>query len=129
MHLRCCVHILNLIVTQGLKEIDSWILKIRAACKYVKSSPARQATFRMCVTDANTESRQGLCLDVPTMWNSTYLMLEAAEKYEKAFARYEYDEPSFVNIEGGTPSSYDWLCARVFVKFLKIFYDATLTFF
>ena len=30
-----------------------------------------------------------LCLDVPTRWNSTYLMLESAEKFQKAFERLE----------------------------------------
>lgn len=31
-------------------------------------------------------------LDVPTRWNPTYLMLEAALKFRKAFARMGKDE-------------------------------------
>jgi hypothetical protein len=31
-------------------------------------------------------------------------------------------------VVGGTPTVYDWNRARVFINFLKIFYDATLTF-
>jgi hypothetical protein len=39
MQVRCCAHILNLIVSDGLKEIDESIVKVRSAVKYVKSSP------------------------------------------------------------------------------------------
>jgi hypothetical protein len=38
MHVRCCAHILNLIVTEGLKELDESILKVKNAVKYVKSN-------------------------------------------------------------------------------------------
>jgi hypothetical protein len=29
MHVRCCAHILNLIVTYGLKDVDESIMKVR----------------------------------------------------------------------------------------------------
>ena len=65
-----------------------------------------------------------ICIDVQTRWNSTYLMLSSIEKYEKAFALLEEDESNhFV-----AHSSIDWENARVFVRFLKFFYDATLKF-
>jgi hypothetical protein len=35
-HIRCCAHILNLIVQDGLKEIDSALQKIRDNVKYVR---------------------------------------------------------------------------------------------
>ena len=37
-----------------------------------------------------------LILDVLTRWNSTYLMLDVAEKYEHAFYHYEYVEVAYV---------------------------------
>lgn len=131
MHLRCCAHILNLIVSDGLSLIDSSISKIRAACKHVKSSPSRLALFKVCVKDANISSSQKVVIDVATRWNTTYLMLEVASKYEEAFNRLEGEDPSYVSeleVVGGTPTVYDWNRARVFINFLKIFYDATLTF-
>ncbi|XP_059436865.1 zinc finger BED domain-containing protein RICESLEEPER 3-like [Corylus avellana] len=65
-----------------------------------------------------------VCLDVQTRWNSTYLMLNSAEKYEKAFALLEEDDGKhFV-----APRSIEWETARLFVRFLKSFYDATLKF-
>ena len=46
MHMRCCAHILNLIVGEGLKEIDASVAKVREAVRYVKSSPNRSQTFK-----------------------------------------------------------------------------------
>uniref|UniRef100_A0A7N2MY98 HAT C-terminal dimerisation domain-containing protein n=1 Tax=Quercus lobata TaxID=97700 RepID=A0A7N2MY98_QUELO len=46
MHMRCCAHILNLIVGEGLKEIDALVAKVREVVSYVKSSPNRHQTFR-----------------------------------------------------------------------------------
>jgi hypothetical protein len=64
-------------------------------------------------------------LDVQTRWNSTYLMLSAAEKYQKAFTRLgEEDGNPFV-----VPSYTEWENVREFVKFLKPFYEATLKFY
>ena len=39
MHMRCCAYILNLIVEEGLKEIDAFAAKVREAVRYVNSSP------------------------------------------------------------------------------------------
>lgn len=90
-----------------------------------------------------------MCLDVPTRWNSTYLMLEAALKFKKAFARMEEDEDRlFLTYFGepeedydedgqviptkntqnrvGPPTKEDWEKAEVFVELLRVFYDVTL---
>ncbi|XP_059438525.1 zinc finger BED domain-containing protein RICESLEEPER 2-like [Corylus avellana] len=64
------------------------------------------------------------CLDVQTRWNSTYLMLSSAEKYEKAFALLEENKGKYFV----APSSIEWESARLFVRFLKSFYNATLKF-
>ena len=85
MHMRCCAYILNLIVREGLKEIDASIAKVLEAMRYVKSSPNRNQNFRSFIERLGMESKSLLCLDLPTRWNLTYLMLEIAEKFEKVF--------------------------------------------
>ncbi|XP_028067456.1 uncharacterized protein LOC114270204 [Camellia sinensis] len=69
----------------GLKEIDDSIANIELAVRYMRSSPHRHDVFKKCAATLKLDSKALVCLDVPTRWNSTYLMLEAAEKYEKAF--------------------------------------------
>lgn len=78
MHMRCVAHIINLVVTDGLKEIGSSVMKIRAAVHYVRQSPARLKRFKECIEHENIKSKSLLCLDVATRWNSTYLMLESS---------------------------------------------------
>jgi len=38
IHVRCCAHILNLVVHEDLKNIDDSIVRIRNMVKYVKGS-------------------------------------------------------------------------------------------
>jgi hypothetical protein len=85
LHCRCCAHVLNLIVSDGLKDVHNSISKVRNMIKYVKSSPQRLETFKKAVAEKNIECGQFLSLDVSTRWNSTYFMLNVAEKYQKAF--------------------------------------------
>ena len=134
--MRCCAHILNLIVGDGMREIDASIAKVREAVRYVKSSRNRNQTFVGFVERLGIESKSLLCLDVPTRWNSTYLMLETAQKFEKVFIRMDYEDDSyssyFMNKENsggmGSPSGIDFQNCRTFVGFLKLFYNATKKF-
>ena len=87
LHVRCCAHIVNLIVSDGLKEINASVVKIRNAVRFVRSSPARLLAFKKCAEKLHIECKKLLCLDVATRWNSTYLMLDAAERFEKVFVR------------------------------------------
>ena len=104
------------------------ISAIHASVKYVKSSPQRAQQFKSCVEQEGIACKSTLCLDVPTRWNSTYLMLDCALKFQKAFERREEQEPSFkyeLNLK--LPTSEDWDNAQVLTKFRKHFFDATKT--
>ncbi|XP_030958836.1 zinc finger BED domain-containing protein RICESLEEPER 2-like [Quercus lobata] len=102
LHMRCCAHILNLIMGDGVREIDASIAKMREAVR----------------------------------WNSTYLMLETTQKFDKVFIRMDFEDDSyssyFMNKEnsGGmrSPISIDFQNCRTFVGFLKLFYNATKKF-
>ena len=148
LHLRCVAHFLNLIVNEGLKDIDDCVGKVRNAVRYVRLSPSRLNLFKECVKEEKIDCKTMLCLDVPTRWNSTYLMLDVATKYEKAFERFDEQDPMFkidleikktveevgedgtkhkvMRIFDGRPTSDDWANARRFAILLHYFYDLTL---
>ncbi|KAH9767514.1 BED-type domain-containing protein [Citrus sinensis] len=129
MHVRCSAYIINLIVQDGLAEVNHSIASIRNAVKSVRSSPARLQKFKTCV-DREKISYEGLMvLDVPTRWNSTYLMLHKAVVFEKAFDRMKEDDGHYVNWfvedEGekkmeGPPSNDDWGNARSIYESRKV---------
>ncbi|XP_062017769.1 zinc finger BED domain-containing protein RICESLEEPER 2-like [Rosa rugosa] len=85
--MRCVAHILNLIVNDGLSVMKIFIGAIRNAVRYVRSSPQRLDFFKKCVERVKLECKGLVILDVPTRWNSTFLMLERALKFQKAFDR------------------------------------------
>ncbi|CAL2270864.1 unnamed protein product [Prunus armeniaca] len=87
MHMRCNAHKINLIVKEGLKKLESSIVAICIAVKFVRSSPSRLSYFKMCVETEKIECKVLVVMDVPTRWNSTYLMLDEALKFRKAFDR------------------------------------------
>ncbi|KAK2641027.1 hypothetical protein Ddye_022790 [Dipteronia dyeriana] len=97
LHVRCCAHILNLIVGDGLKDLHDSIVAIRNAVKFVKSSPSRLERFKKAVAHENIGTKGLVVLDVPTRWNSTYLMLESAVKLRKAFERLGEEDIQYVN--------------------------------
>ena len=129
IHMRSCAHILSLIVSSGLKEINKYVLRIRAAVKYIRSSPSRFMKFKECVGKQNIEHKGHICLDVETRWDSTYLMLDAAFKHKKAFDEFGFHDTEYANELGkgiGLPSYEDWGYVESILPFLSIFYEATL---
>lgn len=80
-------HILNLIVKEGLSEQNNSISRVRNAVKYVKSSYTRTTSFMSYVEKVKLDTHGLLSLDVETRWYSTYLMLNTAVKFQKAFSR------------------------------------------
>ncbi|KAG6657286.1 hypothetical protein CIPAW_04G079600 [Carya illinoinensis] len=71
-HVRCCAHITNLLVQYGLGKIRDIVDCVRDDIKYL--------VLQL--------SSKKLILDVPTRWNSTYLMLDAAIQFKEVFPRY-----------------------------------------
>ena len=79
------------------------------------------------------ESKSLLCLDIAARWNSTYVMLESAVKFEKVFLRMDFEDKCYntqfhkQQTSGGlgAPNASDFYDCRLFVNFLKLFYNAT----
>ena len=74
------------------------------------------------------ESKSLLSLDVPTRWNSTYIMLEIAVKFEKVFLRMDFEDDGYSSYfrtkedSGvlGSPCITDFQNCRAFRDFLKV---------
>ncbi|KAK9668680.1 hypothetical protein RND81_13G077900 [Saponaria officinalis] len=96
LHVRCAAHVLNLIVQDGLIMIRHIVRKIRLSVKYVKWSEVRKKTFKMCVNLAAISETKALWLDVPTRWNSTYMMLDRAILYRAAFNEMRKKDPLYI---------------------------------
>ncbi|KAK9689202.1 hypothetical protein RND81_09G043000 [Saponaria officinalis] len=118
-HARCCAHILNLIVQEGFKDLDSAILKVRESVKYCKGSQLRKQIFLNYVQHVKLESARGLRQDFPTHWNSTYLMLDSALYYRKALNNLAKSDLNYLHC----PTEGEWDKIEKICKFLKVFYD------
>lgn len=134
--MRCVCHIINLIVKDGLKELNVSIKAIRNAYIFIHSSPSRLNKFREFSMLAKFSNTSTVPMDVKTRWNATYKMLEVALKYRKVFERMADEWLPFIKYfrekddKGkeriGPPIVDDWEITKAFVHFLKKFYDATL---
>ncbi|XP_024199307.1 zinc finger BED domain-containing protein RICESLEEPER 2-like [Rosa chinensis] len=140
--------------------MDKSMSSIRNAVLYVRSSSSRLDAFRSSIEKEVDDCKRICVLDVPTRWNSTYIMLEIALELRKAFDRlkddedskytsyFDEDEEAFeedgeepddfsVDLSAirsrasrkrvGPPNAAYWEKAVVFVKFLKVFYNVTLS--
>ncbi|VAH14919.1 unnamed protein product [Triticum turgidum subsp. durum] len=112
-HVRCSAHILNLLVSDGLKAIEPLIENIRQTVKYLKKSPSRLYKFTEIFKSLNMSTKRGLCLDVPTRWGSTYKMLEHAFSFKNAFLHYADLDANYK----WEPSSEEW---RLYAKIRDI---------
>lgn len=120
-HVRCAAHVLNLIVKDGLKVIEHIVEKVRHCVKKVKYSETRKNTFRSCVSLAKIKETKSLWLDVPTRWNSTYMMLDRAILYREAFR--EMSE-----VQKWCPTSEEWDVLEKIRDVLEPFYEITKMF-
>ena len=121
-HIRCSAHVLNLIVQDGLKTISDALHKIRQSVAYVKVTESRTLAFFECVKKiGDIDTTIGLRSDCVTRWNSTYIMLESAIKYRRAFYSLSLHDSNFKCC----PTSVEWRRAETLCCLLKPFYNIT----
>ena len=113
-HVRCCAHILNILVQCGLGEISSIIHNVRESVKYIGKSVSRLHVFSSIAHQLKLPKKK-LVLDCPTRWNSTYMMLSVALEYKDVFPRYKQRDESYNFL----PSEDDWKKTQVVCAFLK----------
>ena len=111
--MHCIAHILNLVVTEGLKESGMSVKRVREAVKYIRNSPARLHKFEKFADLPSVECKCSLSLDVPTRWNSTYVMLKTTCLFDKVFKKDEECELAFrADLGDDVPEFMDWLSVK-----------------
>ncbi|CAN0898810.1 Zinc finger BED domain-containing protein RICESLEEPER 2 [Linum grandiflorum] len=133
--MRCIAHIVNLIVGVGLQEMGISVRRVREAVRWVCASPAREQNFKEIADFKKIESNKKLCLDVPTRWNSTYILLETAVIYQKAFFALDLmdhtfgtdlEQKKYKDVILGSPTEDDRKCVKNLTRYLKFFHELTL---
>mgnify|MGYP004606532279 CR=1 FL=1 len=124
LHMRCCAHILNLIVKDGMSIIENAIENIRHSVVFWSGSQSRVEKFENMVRSMKLSCTKKLALDVKTRWNSTYLMLETAIEYKNVFARLSLRDRNYKTL----PSEREWELAKLVCDKLKIFFELTKLF-
>ncbi|XP_010917997.1 zinc finger BED domain-containing protein RICESLEEPER 2-like [Elaeis guineensis] len=119
-HVRCCAHILNLLVQDGLGKIKNVIHNIRESVKYINHSDSRLKAFCDVVEQKRLKERK-LIIDCPTRWNSTFEILSSALKFKIAFSAYKEREPHY----DYAPSPEDWEKVEKVYQLLEVFSLAT----
>ncbi|KAH0725483.1 hypothetical protein KY284_001348 [Solanum tuberosum] len=114
---------------KGLSEQNESISRVRLAVKYVMSSASRTDSFRSYVEKVKLDTHGLLSLDVETRWNSTYLMLNTAQKFEKAFARMYEDDHKYFRSGDPLLSNMAKLMEIFFTKYWEDFDDMNMLLF
>ncbi|MBA0823336.1 hypothetical protein Goarm_020075 [Gossypium armourianum] len=73
-HVYCCAHILNLLVHDGLSEIEDVIDNVKESVKHITASTVHLTMFNDIIKQLQLPNKR-LILDCCTWWNATYLML------------------------------------------------------
>ncbi|XP_065645610.1 uncharacterized protein LOC136076073 [Hydra vulgaris] len=116
-NVRCAVHILNLLVQDGIKEIAFAIESIRETVKYLKKTPARLYKFGQIAKQMDVPTNKGLRLDVATRWNSTYTMLEHILPFKLVLIKYAARDANYEWL----PSDENWIKAEKICKFFSVY--------
>jgi len=115
-HVRCCAHITNLMVQDSLGEIGDIVDCVRDGIKFLVASEGRLKQFTEIAKNLHLSSKK-LFLDVPTRWNSTYLMLSAAYEFKDVFSMYGFNDRQFTWV----PSHEDWDKVKSVCELLGVF--------
>ncbi|TYG51484.1 hypothetical protein ES288_D10G261400v1 [Gossypium darwinii] len=123
---RCCAHILNLIVKAGLELADDVVGKIQNGIRYIKKSGIRRKRFydvadKSFHLNVTKKLRQDVCV----RWNSTYLMLESSLYYKDVLDYWGQRDKDYQMF---ALSNDEWRNVAILCKFLKVFYDVTCIF-
>ncbi|CAL4924285.1 unnamed protein product [Urochloa decumbens] len=120
LHNQCASHVINLIVSDGLKFVDSTVHKIRESVKYIESLKSHEI-FEKIIVQEGISHEEWPYLGMPTNWNSTYWLLEMALPFKKAFDSLALQDANYTH----APSFEEWEKLGVVCRLLEVCYEAT----
>ncbi|KAF3964866.1 hypothetical protein CMV_010898 [Castanea mollissima] len=119
-HIPCIMHIINLLVQDGLDEIDYILPKIRKAIKYISETTFGKQKFEEAVKKLNLGGKNITFEGVPPRWDSTFFMLQIALELREAFVGLQSSDCDL--------SMEEWDKTEVMRKCLKVFYESKCRF-
>ncbi|KNA03227.1 hypothetical protein SOVF_211200, partial [Spinacia oleracea] len=124
--IRCCCHIINLVVQAGLKLIDSVVDKIRAIGKHFRYSiPKKKKFYEIAQQTYHLNPKKRIRGDCCVRWNSTYLMLDRALCFRAAI---DHVVEKDSEIKMYLLDDDEWKKVSAIHEFLKFIYDVTYEF-
>ncbi|KAL2897728.1 putative AC9 transposase, partial [Bienertia sinuspersici] len=77
LHIRCCVHILNLSVQEGVTQLQPLLEPIRNVINWIRVTRTTRRAYKTKCEEYGLKKK--VCsLDTPTQWNLTYNLLNDA---------------------------------------------------
>ena len=122
-HLPCITHAMNLLVEDGLDQMDIILRQIRRAIKCMSETKMGKQKFEEVVKKLNLGGKDITSEGVPVRWDSTFFMLQIALELRRQ-GKASVDCVLDVNL-----SEKEWNRAKAGHKCLTVFYDAICSFF
>ena len=120
-HIPCITHLINLLVKDGLDEIDYILQKKRNAIKCMNQSAIGKQKFEEVVKRLNLGGKGITSEGVPLRWDSTFSMLQIALELRR-------QGEAFLDLESRNLSKEEWNKVEVVHKCLTVFYDSICSF-
>ncbi|KAL2903983.1 putative AC transposase [Bienertia sinuspersici] len=121
MHVRCCAHILNLCVQDGLDELRTLLEHIRNVIRWIRAVRSAKGIFKQKCEEYGLRKKV-IALDTPTRWNSIYKLLHDAIAYHDVLTDM-YSESRAT--DGQFITNDHWSLAKIVHGVLETFDNAT----
>ncbi|CAA3016985.1 zinc finger BED domain-containing RICESLEEPER 1-like [Olea europaea subsp. europaea] len=121
---RCVTQLLKSIVQDVMETVRNVTHKIRESIRHIRSSQAIQGKLNEIAQQVGITTERRLVLDCPMQWNSTYMMLEAALEYRRAFSLLPEHDPAYTM----ALSDLEWEWASSVTGYMKLLVEYTNVF-
>ncbi|KAL2923512.1 putative AC transposase [Bienertia sinuspersici] len=120
MHVRCCAHILNLCLQEGLGELRPLLEPIKCVIRWIRVVRSAKRAFKLMCEEYGLRKKV-ISLDTPTRWNSTYKLLHNAIAYRDVLS----DMYNKSRVDGRFITNDRWSLAKIIHDVLETFDIAT----